>query len=373
MKTQPIKLLVDAHVFDGEFQGTRTFIKEIYNLLAKRDNLIIYLAAHNIEALKENFPAAPNVIFLQYKSKSSFNRLLVELPRMIRHHNIDYAHFQYIVPPIKRCKYIVTIHDVIFNEYPDEFSWSYRTIKKFLFGQSARRSEIVTTVSEYSRRSIEKFLKVPAQHVQVVPNGVNTKLFAPGDKLAAQALIEKKFGFSKFILYVSRIEKRKNHIALLQAFVELELYAKGYKLVLLGHESIKVPAFDNMLQELPDAVRQSIFISASVDDHDLLNFYRAAAIFVYPSKAEGFGIPPLEAAALGTPVICSNASAMSDFDFFGENHIDTLKNGLLKQRLQLLINHPPDENSLRKLSELVRERYSWTSSATKLYNALFNK
>jgi glycosyltransferase involved in cell wall biosynthesis len=91
---------------------------------------------------------------------------------------------------------------------------------------------------------------------------------------------------------------------------------------LIGHQSIPSPDFDALLAQLSFEIRSYIFISNAVTEDELLLFYRAALLFVYPSKAEGFGIPPLEAAASPTPVVCSNGSAMQEFDFFGPGHID---------------------------------------------------
>ena len=92
---------------------------------------------------------------------------------------------------------------------------------------------------------------------------------------------------------------------------------KGFILSLIGHKSIAVPELDDMIDKLPGNIKQFICIIHETSDEDLLAFYAAATLFIYPSKAEGFGIPPLEAAALKTPVICSNTSGMSDFSFLG--------------------------------------------------------
>jgi glycosyltransferase involved in cell wall biosynthesis len=368
----PIRLFVDAHVFDGKFQGTRTYIRELYRLLAQKEDLQIYLGAYDTDELRKQFQPADNIVFIPYRSRSPFIRLSVDIPRIIKNYDIRFAHFQYIVPLRKTCREIVTIHDVLYNDYPGEFSFFYRTLKQLLFGRSASRCEIVTTVSVYSKKAIQKYLHTAPDRVQVVPNGVSGKFFAPYDQKAVREWLFKKYGIGNFILYVSRIEPRKNHLALLEAFLDLRLFEKGYTLVLLGYESIPVPDFDRLLDSLPENIRNSIFINADLPDDDLLNFYRGASLFVYPSKAEGFGIPPLEAGAAKAPVICSNSSAMSDFSFFGENHIDPLNTGLLKQKMLQLLQYPPDEQSLNNISGVIRREYDWNASAEKLYSLILN-
>lgn len=367
-----IRLFVDAHVFDEKFQGTRTFIKGIYSILAQQQGLTVYMGAFDIDNLKKDFPENDNIVFIKYKSRSGFSRLLYDIPLIIKRHKIGYAHFQYIIPIWKNCRYVTTIHDVIFNEYPGEFPLSYRLIKNFLFGSAARRSDIVTTVSGYSKAAIQKYLGIKPGKIHITHNGVSSKFFEPYDKKQAEDYIYNKYGIRKIILYVSRIEPRKNHISLLNAFLDLKLYSRGYHLALIGYESIKVPAFDKTVDNLPPEAKQFVFISSEIDDTDLLALYRASTVFVYPSKAEGFGIPPLEAAALKVPVICSNTTAMSDFTFFGGNHIDPSDHDLLKRRLSDTIDRPHDEAYLTGLAETIRQQYSWTASAENLYQAILN-
>jgi glycosyltransferase involved in cell wall biosynthesis len=368
-----IRIFVDAHVFDSEFQGTRTFIKGIYSILGQKPGIQLYLGANDIENLKKNFPQNENTCFIQYKTSSGIARLIYEIPSIIRKYKIDYAHFQYFVPPLKNCKFIVTIHDVIFNEYPEEFSFQYRVAKKFLYKTSALRADILTTVSKYSAHSIQKFLGIKKDKIIITPNGVHERFFERYNKQDSKKYIKARYGFDKFILYVSRIEPRKNHFLLLKSFLELKLYEKGYFLALLGHESIRAVEFNNLYNSLTSVIKQYIFINSEIGDNELLQFYRAAEVFVYPSKAEGFGIPPLEAAALEIPVICSNTSAMSDFHFFNENHIDCSNFNLLTERLYGLTTALPNENDLYRVSQIIRKHYSWKQSAETFYQSMVNK
>lgn len=368
----PIRIFVDAHVFDGEYQGTRTFIKELYIALSKKDNIILYLASFDIDNLKTIFPASSNINFIQYNTKTGWPRLLINIPSLFRKYDFDFAHFQYMIPPVKnkKCKYVVTIHDVIFEEYPAEFTRYYRFSKKLLYQLAATNADIVTTVSTYSKKSIEKFLRVKPGKTAVIPNGVSDIFFQPYNKERSAELITKKYGIRKFILYVSRFEPRKNHAALLKAYLDLELYKKEYHLVLLGHQSLAVDEFDKILEALSPGIQKFIFINHEIDDDTLIEFYRAASVFVYPSKAEGFGISPLEAGALKIPVICSNASAMKEFSFFGDRHIDTTDHGLLKKKIAGSLSNPPADFFLQTISDTIREKYSWESSAEKFYNLL---
>lgn len=359
---RPIRLFVDAHTFDNEYQGSRTFIRELYAQLASDPSFELFIAAYDIEHLAKYFPVSEKVHLMKFRSRSSLFRLLIDIPLLIRKHEIDYAHFQYIVPLFKNCRFIVTIHDVLFRDQPESFSWSYRVSKTLLYRFGAWRADILTTDSSFSARAIAKYLQVDPERTHLVPIAISDRFFEPYDKTSLQEIFAKKYGFDKFILYVSRIEPRKNHALLLRAFLELKLWEQGLRLVLLGHESIGTPPFDELLASLSPTVRTFVVLRSDIADAELISFYRAATVFVYPSTAEGFGIPPLEAAAAGTPVICSNRTALADFDFFGEGHIDPdlLQ---LKTALSKVLDQQPAEAALEDIKEEIKKRYNWGHSA----------
>jgi glycosyltransferase involved in cell wall biosynthesis len=366
-----IRLFADAHVFDGEFQGSRTFIKEIYNMLSLKDDLQIYLGAYDLKNLS-NFFDHKKIRFIQYRNRSSFSRLLRDIPAIIKEYQIDFAHFQYIVPIKKQCRFIVTIHDVIFNDFPQEFSFMFRQSRNHLYSRGARKADVLTTVSEYSRKAIIKHLQVDPQKVEVIPNAVNDIFFQPYNKQVSKNFLNKKYGLAKIILYVSRFEPRKNHDQLLRAFVDLKLNDQGFQLVLIGAKVIPVPDFDQILAGLELSLKESVFIFDRIEEKDIIEFYRAAEVFVYPSKAEGFGIPPLEAAASRIPVICSNNSAMKEFSFFGECFFNPLDPGELKSKLAAVCRAGMKDTRLESIAQAVQEKYSWEKSADRLHQLIRN-
>lgn len=367
-----IKIFVDAHVFDGEYQGSRTFLLDLYQAMSKKPGLQLYMAAYNLENLKMHFSEDASIRFIQYRSRSGWIRLSWDIPAIIRKHGIHYAHFQYIVPLFRNCRFIVTTHDVLFNEYPEEFSYWFRKTKIFLYKRSANMAAVLTTDSAYSKNSIRKFLGIPDKQINIIFPGVSVYFFEDHNKHEAKDFISEQFGIGKFILYVSRFEPRKNHAMLLQSYLELELYKQGIHLVMLGHHSARVSVFDRMLAAMPEEARPYIFIDDKLDNATVLRFYRAAALFVYPSKAEGFGLPPLEAAATGTPVICSNTSSMAEFDFFGQNHIDPNDRELFKSRLMANLQNEPGRDWLHSIKETIRERYTAEKAADQLLQLILD-
>jgi len=366
----PVNLFVDAHTFDSEFQGSRTFIKEIYNRFPTDDNFKLFFAANNLENLRNEIKERSNVFYIQYKSRSSVKRLSVELPLLLRKLKIDYAHFQYITPPIKVCKYIVTTHDVIFEDYPEEFSRFYRLEKHIPYKIAAKQADILTTVSKFSKQSIHRFLNIDLQKIHVIPNAVGDKYFLSYNKDEMKQYIFKKYNIANFVLVVSRIEPRKNHAVVLKAFKDLDLFKRGYHLVFIGTQSISDESIRNEMKTLTAKELAQYHHLENIDEEDLIRFYNAATLCIYPSKAEGFGIPPLESAALKIPTLCSNVSAMSDFSFFEDAHFNPKDQTLLENKILNVLNNKVPEESLAKISDAIKKKYSWCNSANLFFNLI---
>jgi glycosyltransferase involved in cell wall biosynthesis len=363
-----IRLFVDAHVFDKGFEGTRTFIKGIYSEMANYNDVELFLAAADVENLKRSFHGK-NIVFIKYKTSGSFLRLAYEIPAMIRKYKIDYAHFQYVSPWIQNCKFIVTTHDLLFKEYPQVFPWHYRIMRSFLFKQSAVKADILTTVSEYSKQSIQKHFGIKGKEIVLIKNGVSPLFFEGIDKEVSQTYIAKKYGICQYLLYVSRIEPRKNHAFILKAFIDQKLHEQNYKLVFIGKQSVKAKEFNELLSSAEEAVKKSVFILWGLDDEELFHFYNGAKLFLYPSKAEGFGIPPLEAAALKTDVLSSAATAMSDYNFFPQQ-FDPSDFDAFKLKLENCLNEKRSEADLHKVASIIKRNYCWKTSAQQLYEVI---
>ncbi len=372
-----IKLFVDAHAFDTEYQGTQTFIRELYmGLLNTHPDLDIYWGAYRTDRIQQIFGSLvnPDNILPYRKVNSGIGRFLFDIPNYIKKYAFDFAHFQYLSPrPQSNCRYIVTLHDVLFNSFRDDFSLGYRTRRNLLFGKSIKNAAIKTTVSSYSQQCIAADYQLPIKQIHVIPNGVNTTIDRyHHSKAEATALVKEKFGVENFILYVSRVESRKNHALLLEKYLKLELYKQNIALVFIGSESAKVERLQTVIQSLTPEQKALFHWFPQVEQSDLSAFYTACRLFVYPSKAEGFGIPPLEAAICKAPVLCSSATAMSSFDFFKPYTFNPQYEHDFEQKLAQMIAEPPSESFLNHVAQTVAEQYPWQRSSDLFYNLLIS-
>lgn len=350
-----IKILVDAHYVDDFYSGASTYLKGLFNELVKFDDLEIHLAARNIERLKDNFPD-PRFRYIQLSSGSNIKRLLFEFPRLIKKGKFDYAHFTYFVPFIKNCKFLVSIHDLLFIDFPKYFSLKYRIGRTLMFYLSAQMADELLTISNYSKNSLIKNFRLKADKIHITPCAT-INIYKEKEK--SERLIKENY-----LLYVSRIEHRKNHIALLKAFVNLKLY-DNYFLIFIGAKSGKIQVLSDYIESLPQNIRAKFIHIKNVTEAEMQNYYQNASLFVFPSLGEGFGIPPLEALAAGTKVICSNATAMEDFDFLKGYQFDPTN----QEELQTSIINTLQDNSypFAKILEMMEMKYSWETAAKELH------
>jgi glycosyltransferase involved in cell wall biosynthesis len=363
-----MNLFLDAHLFDEPGQGSKTYLKGIFTeAIEQRRDIQFYLAACDRRELEKEFGKHDNCSFEALSSANKFVRLSWDIPTLIRKNKIDIAHFTYISPALKTCPEVVALHDLLFLDMPEYFPASYRLVKNFLFKRSARRAELVTTLSQYSRETIIRYYGIDEKKVIITPCGIVDSFWIEED---GDAGIRDKFKVDKYIVYVSRIEPRKNHLGLLRAYTELALWKKDIQLVFIGSPAIEVPQFTALYESLEPKVKSKILFLQKLTDAEVKAFYRHSLLSVYPSVGEGFGIPPLEAAVCGAQVLCSNATAMEEFTFFGDMQFNPHDQKELNEKISHYIDKPLALQARKKIKEIIRQSYSWKSSAALLFDKI---
>ena len=209
----------------------------------------------------------------------------------------------------KGCKYIVTVHDLIFIHTPQYYHWIDRQIYNFKFHHACRCADRVIAVSEYTKQEIMHYYHTPESKIDVVYQGCDPVF---SQKIEEGKLQEVKARYQlpdKFVLYVGSIEERKNLMLVAKAMAKLNRRA-AIHVVAVGRRTAYVDKIQDFLKA--QGIEHLFHFYHQVPYADLPSFYKWASTFAYPSRIEGFGIPLLEAISSGVPAIGCTGSCLEE-------------------------------------------------------------
>jgi glycosyltransferase involved in cell wall biosynthesis len=354
---------LDLHVVDGKFQGSRTHVIELFSrviLISPEIEFFVYL--DNPEALPSisNAFSAPNVHLVRMPAAGAVKRLYWDLPTLSRNCALDIIHTQYILPAPVGCRRVVTIHDILFVTHPDFFTLFFRVRQGLLLRNAVRRADHIVTVSEFSKNKISEHYDVPRDRISVAYNGVDYERFSVATPEDDLILARRKLVRGDYILSVGRLEPRKNHQTLIDAYASLK--GTPPPLVIVGQRDF---GFDGIFEQckklgLGDRIR----IMEDVSDKELPVLYRNASVFAYPTLAEGFGMPVIEAMASGVPVVTTNCTAIPEIT--GGNCallIDPLRADDLAAALERLLYDTSLRSTLVHAGLERARRFTWDEPA----------
>lgn len=209
----------------------------------------------------------------------------------------------------KGCKYIVTIHDLIFIHTPQYYHWIDRQIYNFKFRRACRCADRVIAVSEYTKQEIMHYYHTPESKIDVVYQGCDPVFSQEIEEGKLQEVKARYQLPDKFVLYVGSIEERKNLMLVAKAMAELNRRA-AIHVVAVGRRTAYVDQIQDFLKA--QGIDHLFHFYHQVPYADLPSFYKWASVFAYPSRIEGFGIPLLEAISSGVPAIGCTGSCLEE-------------------------------------------------------------
>ena len=348
--------------------GIGTYIRNILIELSRLDRdteYVVLCRPDDVESgdvLGRNFRMVPEAA-PTYSIAEQF-----KIPLSLAREGVRLVHEpHYVLPPLLRCRSVVTIHDCIhlmFPEYlPNRLAYFYA---KSSMWAASNKSDRILTVSEASKRDILRFFDVPPEKVVVIYNAIDERFLAPANP-ERMDLVKKRYQLDHpFVLYVGNIKPHKNLERLIASFAR----ARGQcddnlKLIIIGDEISKYPALRQQVHrhKLDKHVRFLGFQPMET----LAAFYRLARAFVFPSLYEGFGLPPLEAMACGTPVVTSNVSSLPEVAggaalLVDPNDEEAIANGIVRA-----VTDDPLRKELIELGKQRARTFSWKQSVQKIH------
>ncbi len=271
----------------------------------------------------------------------------------------DLYHFpNYIIPPLSSGKAVVTIHDVSFLRYPDLAEARNLLYLKRQIARSIGRADAIITDSHFSAGEIAAALKVAPERIQPIPLGIAAR-FAPPSPQAIAALRQAKNLARPYLLMVGTLEPRKNHAFLVEVFENLPRF--DGQLVIAGMRGWR---YEPILQRMRQSTRcADIRYLDYLTDAELPALYAGAELFLFPSLYEGFGFPPLEAMACGTPVLSSTGGALAEVLGQGALLLDNFDSARWAAAAERLLDDSAARQALIAQGRQQAARYRWQETA----------
>jgi glycosyltransferase involved in cell wall biosynthesis len=359
-----------ARWYRGTGIGTYTY-QLIYNinLMDKLNRYLLFLPDENISDLN---PGDNIDIKLISEDRRENFWEEIDIPNILTNTSMDVYHVPQNgigLPKEKTCPFVITLHDVIPYKLPETVGPQYLKIYTKEIPEIVPACDAIITVSEYSKIDIAKTLNFPEDKIFVTHLAAED-IYFPQNKNKCKDFVKSKYGIDdKFILYVGGFSPRKNIKGLIQAFSKIKSkFNENYKLVILGKKGRSYYDYRDLAHSL--SIKDDVIFTGYVPVEELPTFYNAASMLCYPSFYEGFGLPPLEAMACGTPVISSNLTSIPEI--LGEDaiYIDPYDVDDMAEKLLMLV----EDEKLRlnmAFKGLTRSTmYSWKRTALETIDVL---
>lgn len=361
-----------AKWYRGTGIGTYTheLIRSLSNIDSINDYLVFMPQCDSLNNLQDNFKIEP----VESTSSNSFWDD-IKVPNILNNSDMELYHVPQNGVGLSqnvKCKKVITLHDIIPLRMPETVSERYLKIFNDELPKILDNCDGIITVSEFSKNDIAKEFNFPLDNIYVTPLAAED-MYKPLSKCQCKDLITKKYGIEEdFILYVGGFSPRKNILGLIEAYSKLSNNLKEkYKLVITGR---KGPSYDKY-KSRSDAlgVTDKVIFTDFIPLCDMPLFYNATEVLVYPSFYEGFGLPPLEAMACGTPVIASNVTSLPEVCYESALLIDPNNIDLLSYDIERVLSNSLLKLTMVKKSLTRSKNFSWNKTALKTvaaYNSI---
>jgi len=298
-----------------------------------------------------------------------WHRLRIPLPVELALGRLDIFHSpDFVLPPVARAAKILTIHDLSFLRVPECADPRLRWYLGQVVPRSVRRADYLLADSESTRRDLIELLHVPPERVQVIYGGVDPAFAPVDDENALQAIRDKYARGRPFILAVGTLEPRKNYPTLIRAFARARAKSHlPHVLVIVGKKGWVYDPIFAAVEEL--GLQDTVLFPGFVPDTELPALYSAAELLATPSFYEGFGLPPLEAMACGTPVVVADVSSLPEVVGDAGLRIDPHDPDALADAILRLVEDSALRESLRKAGFAQARKFTWDRAARELLAA----
>src|ERR1017187_10546848 len=315
-----VKIAIDIRRMT-EF-GVGTYIRNVVRTLGRLDREATSFLMGAPARVKEIRPLPGNFHTVPLVGPERSLKSYLEFRSVVRRMDCDLVHIPnlFSMPRDLSCPYVMTVHDILEHlsrarEQTGFWRFAHFQLTKRVLSGAAR----ILAVSNFTKLEIEKLFNIPPGRIEVVYNAIDERLLHGHANPADRQLIVERYQVTyPFLLYAGKISPHKNVVRIIEAFsalkteLEKDQLFPDLKLIIIGDDVSGNP--DLRRTVIRSGVQNDVRFLGFVPIEVLRTFYDAAKIFVFPSLYEGFGLPPLEAMAHGTPVVTSNVSSLPEVE-----------------------------------------------------------
>lgn len=353
--------------------GVGTYTRNIVRALSRLDHKNEYFLlgsaekVNEIGSLPENFQPVP-------LPPPDTAKGYWQCHAVVRRLGCDLVHIPHLfwVPQHLPCPYVVTVHDVLEHMYrARNGSGLRRSLHFHLTRRVLKNAARIFAVSQFTKTEVQKLFGIPSHRIEVVYNAIDPRFLTGHAGDADRLLLAERYQITyPFLLYAGRISPHKNLVRIIEAFSALkaelskqELYP-DLKLIIIGDELSKHP--DLRRTVIRGGVQNDVRFLGFVPIEVLRIFYDIAKVFVFPSLYEGFGLPPLEAMAHGTPVLTSNTSSIPEVVGNAAVLVNPENLFEIMRALQRVLLDPSLRERLRQAGYEQVKKFSWDRSVAEV-------
>ena len=354
--------------------GVGTYIRNVVRTLAQLDRDSEYFLIGSSGKVAECGALPPNFHAVELAGGDDTLQGNLDFRAITKRIECDVVHIPHLfwIPRGLSCPYVLTVHDLLEHMYGSRHASSLRrSLHFYLTRRVLRKAARVIAVSQFTKNEIHKLLEIEDDRIEVVYNAIDERFLHGHATEADRDLIAQRYLVNyPFILYAGAIRPHKNVVRIIEAFSALksELQKEDeypdLKLIIIGDDLSSHPRLRRTV--VRSAVQNDVRFLGFVPIEVLRIFYDVAKVFVFPSLYEGFGLPPLEAMAHGTPVVTSNTSSLPEVAgnaalLVNPENVFEIRRGLHRALLDPVLRARMKQRGYEQA-----QRFSWTTSVSRI-------
>jgi glycosyltransferase involved in cell wall biosynthesis len=354
--------------------GIGTYMRNVVRTLARLDRENKYFLIGSPTKVAECGPLPANFHAIELDGGDGTVKGNLDFRAIVKRLQCDVAHIPHLfwIPRGLPCPYVVTVHDLLEHMYAAHGASSVgRSLHFLLTRRVLGRAARVLAVSQFTKNEISRIFHIPNERIEVVYNAIDERFLHGHATEADRQLIAERYQVNHpFILYAGAIRPHKNVVRIIEAFsalkteLEKEQQLPDLKLIVIGDDLSSHPRLRRTV--VRSGVQNDVRFLGFVPIEVLRIFYDVAKVFVFPSLYEGFGLPPLEAMAHGTPVVASNGSSIPEVTgtaalLVNPENVFEIERGLQRALLDTTLRTRMKQRGYEQA-----QRFSWTTSVGRI-------